>query len=715
MKITPTALTITQLLSTQSERFVIPAYQRRYSWQAKHIRELFDDVNQLDSGETHLLGSIVCLTASHGVGVNDLELVDGQQRTTTIMLFLRAIEQRLHQLGQTEEADEAGRCLICKDYTGKRMSKLQPGDLDERDFARIMEGRDLDEVVNRRLLEASQLIAQLIGGLSDDGLALFKYKFLNQASIIRLDVAESKDAFKLFETINNRGLTLSPADIIKNFLLGNASLVDDATLEAVKSDWTKLVVALDGIDMDDFFRQYTIALIGRKVPTSKLIDTFKRYYARHVAEGEMLHGYSEYEEDADEVAAGVSTQHLTDFAADLRKSADVYKRIVLAAFDDAKLDRHMANLRKIRSYASYTFVLDLMRRDIERSAKLDILQMIETFMLRRNVAEYRTNELEDIFARLTKLPDDRLVERAYAVFRDNLPSDEEFRDKLLRHDFKGQLENRAKYMLEQMEYYLTGNTGEKYIAGGEEVHLEHIMPQTITTKKSKEEFGDWELYLGVDAARHGEYVARLGNLTLLAAPLNIHASNNPFKAKQHDGVDEGKGKQTDYSQSNIELTRKLLAHNQWKIPEIEARTQELADVAVRIWSLPHYDVPEPAEVAARKLKGVTVYCGNGKEEVHATGTWDGGDSLTVRKTSTAVAVNRPAFNGHSYSMLKERLLKTGVLVPQGNVLAFTEDYEFDSPSAAAAIVLARAADGPSEWKDADGNTLDDLVMQGVRP
>ena len=87
MKITPTSLSISQLLSTESEQFIIPAYQRRYSWQDKQVKELFDDINHLEGGETHLLGSIVCLTGDHGAGINSLELVDGQQRTTTIMLF----------------------------------------------------------------------------------------------------------------------------------------------------------------------------------------------------------------------------------------------------------------------------------------------------------------------------------------------------------------------------------------------------------------------------------------------------------------------------------------------------------------------------------------------------------------------------------------------------------------------------------------------------
>src|SRR3990167_2027019 len=111
MKITPTTLTLTQLLSNEAEQFVVPAYQRRYSWHSKHIAELFDDINMLENGETHLLGSIVCLTTSHGVGINELELVDGQQRTTTIMLFLNAMEKKYKLLGKDKDAEKLGNYL----------------------------------------------------------------------------------------------------------------------------------------------------------------------------------------------------------------------------------------------------------------------------------------------------------------------------------------------------------------------------------------------------------------------------------------------------------------------------------------------------------------------------------------------------------------------------------------------------------------------------
>ena len=93
MRINPTTLTINQLFNNISEQFFIPAYQRRYAWEWKQTKELFDDINNLKNGDSHLLGNIVCLTDEHTAGINQLEVVDGQQRLTTLSLFLKALRQ----------------------------------------------------------------------------------------------------------------------------------------------------------------------------------------------------------------------------------------------------------------------------------------------------------------------------------------------------------------------------------------------------------------------------------------------------------------------------------------------------------------------------------------------------------------------------------------------------------------------------------------------
>src|SRR5947209_2534065 len=103
MKITPTSLTVNQLLNSTNEQYVIPTYQRRYSWHQKQVCELFDDIAIVESGDTHLLGSIVCLASHHKAGVNQLELVDGQQRLTTVSIILECIRERLEAEGEKEE------------------------------------------------------------------------------------------------------------------------------------------------------------------------------------------------------------------------------------------------------------------------------------------------------------------------------------------------------------------------------------------------------------------------------------------------------------------------------------------------------------------------------------------------------------------------------------------------------------------------------------
>src|SRR5688572_3752257 len=114
MIITPTSLTVNQLLGSTNEQYVIPAYQRRYSWHERQVWELIDDIRLIENADTHLLGSIVCLAGHHTAGLNRLELVDGQQRLTTLSIVLECIRQRLVKEDQEEEAAELGRLLAAR-------------------------------------------------------------------------------------------------------------------------------------------------------------------------------------------------------------------------------------------------------------------------------------------------------------------------------------------------------------------------------------------------------------------------------------------------------------------------------------------------------------------------------------------------------------------------------------------------------------------------
>jgi hypothetical protein len=134
--------------------------------------------------------------------------------------------------------------------------------------------------------------------------------------------------------------------------------------------------------------------------------------------------------------------------------------------------------------------------------------------------------------------------------------------------------DRARYVLEQIEYHLIKDKGEYKLSSAKDVHLEHIIPQVINTKKAKKEFGDWVTYLGPGAIiKHKKYVSRIGNLTLLAGELNIKASNNPFNNKKEN-----------YKKSNLKLNDSLANHyRQFKFQQVDDRSRELTEIALKIW------------------------------------------------------------------------------------------------------------------------------------
>ena len=599
MKITPTILTLSQLFSSTNELFVIPAYQRRYTWKEKQLGQLFDDIHLLRSDDTHLLGSVVCLTYGHTPGINPLELVDGQQRITTLSIFLKVLQNKYLELGNNETADEISKCLVCKGIDRKPKNKLLLGDLDNIDYTYVMQQKSLDDVKNLNLKVAYEKLKEWVDEITayePDELNELYFKFINNVFVIRLDIGDAKDAYRLFETINDRGLKLNSTDIIKNFLLGHASTIDEETLNTVRENWKSVIVNLDMINTDRFFRQYMSGVRTYKVTDARVIDEFKRHYCGSVEEAENLPQYEFYaDEDPEEIedelgdeeaveeeckdAPAIGNEKVTikDFSASLKHSSQIYGSILNRGFSEKKINQHLFNLQRIQSFPSYIFLLRVFQHQGLKTATIaHLLRLLETFMLRRHVCKYRTAGLDDIFSKLVQIAPDNIVEDVRNQLTKELPSDTDFQEKFAVADFGREIK-RAKYILEQIEYHLIQDKGEYVIQSNADVHLEHIIPQTIHTKKSKSMFGDWETYLGSGLlGRHKQYVNRIGNFALIAGDLNVVASNNPFESKL-----------TEYQKSNIQLTKNLCteyAEKSFNFEAVEERCKRFAELAVEIWA-----------------------------------------------------------------------------------------------------------------------------------
>ena len=592
MIITPTSLTINQLFGSNNEQYIIPTYQRRYSWHERQVWELIDDIGLIENADTHLLGSIVCLAGHHTAGLNKLELVDGQQRLTTITILLECIRQRFEAAEETDEAAEVARLLSAKPLGGKPVRKVALDSIDSAEFDRLVKNDHEQEFQNQQLQWAFRSVREWVADQTLERLGSFLYRLKNQAIVIRLDVSEAKDAFKLFETINNRGLRLSPTDIIKNFLLGNAARFGDESLQAARNSWAALIQHLDGTNADAFFRYYLMALLKVRLTAAGVVPGFKKVFMSQVVEAAALperHLYADPDE-SDEDDADDSTENpdealvvkitdkvpFKDFLSRLVQSAKVYGGLVLVKTSDPATNRHLRNLRMIKAVQTYGFLMHLRVGGCTDKHFREILRLTESFVLRRHVCRERSNETEALFARLCGTNPAAPVQATKDAYRELCPADDKFRDEFATTNFTANVIDRARYCLEQIEMARHGAHDELQVLGAEDVHVEHIIPQKIKTKKAKDEFGDWITYLGDKAeAHHQKYVSRIGNLTIFSGTLNIGASNNPFQKKKQA-----------YKESSIKLTQDLLKLSQFKFSNVEKRSRDLAEIAVGLWPMP---------------------------------------------------------------------------------------------------------------------------------
>jgi uncharacterized protein with ParB-like and HNH nuclease domain len=589
MNITPNKLNIAQLFSANNEQFIVPAYQRRYAWGVNQTKALFDDIKMLKDSDGHLFGMIILHTSNiHKAGLYKPELVDGQQRLTSMTILLKALQTRFKELKNKERVNQIEAMLNCSGYDNQKKPKMILGNLDNEDYISIMKGASKYTYINQNIISSYDNFLAWAKELEDDELNKFYFTLTNIAVIIRLDVLSANDAYKLFETINNRGLRLSPTDIIKNFLLGHASKIGIDNLVEVKVLWSNIIKNLDGLNSDDFFRQYLCSLLQRKISMSKLVYEFKRYYFKQILKTELLGEFKYYvddlvseseeeEVDVDDVEdKNIKKISNIEFLHQIIILSKTYNQINYETFSNSKLNRRINNLNRILSMPTYIFLMHFMQSKHTDSVKISVLKLLETFMLRRHICEMRTNEHDDIFAKILQYnTSDDIVNEVKEYLQNYLPNDDDFKVRFPKHNFKGRLINRAKYILEQIEYFERGNTNELIVSSQSEVELEHIIPQNITSKRSKEEFGNWSEYLGKQSnAKHKIYIDLIGNMTLLGDKLNITASNNPFHRKKKS-----------YEKSSFKITEKIAdRYNEFKFPQVEERGNELAELAIKIWT-----------------------------------------------------------------------------------------------------------------------------------
>ena len=568
-------LQFTQLLEG-SKQFIIPIFQRSYSWEQSHCEQLWDDIVRVGKSaelDSHFIGSAVYIPETNvDAAIPRWLVIDGQQRITTMTLLLLALKRRL----EAEGLDEPISAAEIEDYylrnrygKGEGAYRMLLTRTDKETLMRVVDGKDPGDEGSHRIVENFQFFTEKVKGadLAD------VWKGIKKLMIVDVCLQQGIDNPQMiFESMNSTGKALTQADLIRNFVL--MGLGHDLQTRLYVDYWRPMEVEFGAEnyinEFDDFMRYYLVIHTGNvRIRKGDVYDEFKAYSRTHDVEA-LLESLKEF--------------------------AGYYCRIALGTEKDIALASAFHDIRELRADVCYPMLMEVYRdfsqAQIDRDEFLSVLRMVESYVFRRAVCDIPTNSLRQTFATfMRQVKKDRYVESAMATFLAlpsyrRFPGDDEFvRQIQLRNLYKF---NRRSYWLRRFE-----NHGRKERVPVQDYTIEHIMPQNENLGAS------WRENLGEDWHRiHGQYLHTLGNLTLTG--YNSEYSDRPF----HEKRDMEGG----FKDSPLRLNQGLGSCDAWNEAAIKSRGETLAKSVVGIWVAPQLsdDVlqaykPVPSERAAYSL------------------------------------------------------------------------------------------------------------------
>lgn len=557
----------------QKVLFSVPDYQRLYSWGEDQWDEFWRDLTGLEEEESHFLGSIVVIERDGGFGkLDEYELVDGQQRLTTISLLLKAIQIHFKENDDPNNISD----MIHSDYLHEsdpdniEHVKLSLSQFEDGDYQNIIEEEISSVNGDSQLLKAYRHFQELLDGLDSDEINDVRKRLVLSMNMVVIQCSGTASAFRLFETLNDRGLELSAVDLMKNSLLQVASTkFQEQQYESIRSKWEtvleKVVYEID--NPDRFFRHY---IMSRPEPDISGSVTSRRLY----------------EEFNDIIKNKLPSNgvDLIDYVDGMVQEADLYVGLTQAKVDELqgrqqqKINNRLQNLNDIGSSHSRTLLLRAFDEFDEYGDINQTLKYVEVFMIRWKLANYQSGTgLDKIFSHLCSNAfdsDEPLPQNPLDAIKEKLseesPSREEVYAGLANDDFSRTAQ--TKYILDMIErhqYMPAEGSGAKSYNRAT-VDIEHIAPRAAFSAKK---YSPWRDVLGVDKDGFSQYKNRLGNITLLEDRLNESASNNPFQQKKDQ-----------YKLSDFEMTQEIREkYNIWTHNEIQNRSEDLADIGVDIW------------------------------------------------------------------------------------------------------------------------------------
>lgn len=553
----------------KSPQFVIPIYQRTYSWTEKECRQLWDDILRTGGNSAvsaHFVGSIVYIEKGiyHVTHQSPMLVIDGQQRLTTVTLLIAALAEALGDDEPLEDFSAAklrGYYLLNPLEKEERRFKLILSQTDKASLIAIVDQCEPPKEYSLRVTENFALFQSWIAGSQDDLVSVCK----GLAKLIVVDIALNRDQDNpqlIFESMNSTGRELSQADLIRNFIL--MGLEPNQQTHLYEKYWRPMEVDFGqdayGTHFDSFMRHYLTVKTG-DIPNVRDVYEAFRSYARLPE------------------TAGAGVEMLV---ADIRAYARYFCAAALGVEPDPELKLAFQDLRELKVDVAYPFLLELyhdyQQGVLNQDDFVTVLRLAEAFVFRRAICAIPTNSLNKTFATFSKaLKKARYLESVQAHFLTlpsyrRFPTDDEFRRDLQTRD----LYNfpRRSYWLRRLE-----NHGRKERVPVHEYTIEHILPQNENLSAA------WRSDLGSESERVQQtWLHTLGNLTLTG--YNSEYSDRSFKDKRD--IEGG------FKESPLKLNQGLGQLDHWNEDAIKARAEKVAAIALEVWRAPQL----PDEVMA---------------------------------------------------------------------------------------------------------------------
>ena len=558
-----TEANLLEFLSVRKQ-LVIPIYQRTYSWTRKQCRQLWQDILRVATDETipaHFIGSVVYIQEGiyHATSAQQMLVIDGQQRLTTVSLLLLALANAIND----EEAEIINSATI-RDYylfnnlmKGEQKYKVMLTQSDKDTFISLLEDYELPESPSQRIVDNYQFFVDTIekSKLSVDDI----YSGISKLVVVDVSLDRQNDNPQLiFESLNSTGLDLTQADLIRNYIL----------------------MGMPPSEQEDIYTRYWYPMEQRfgHAEYAKLFDRFMRDYLTIKSEAGTIPNIGEVYNEFKKYIMG---KNISEVVADVALFSRYFVRLAFPERNEDPIIRAiMENINTLKVDVAYPLLIEAFD-DFERGGLLtreefiEILDLVESYVIRRAIVGIPTNSMNKTFATFKRTIDksDYLNSIKYAFIKlssyRRFPRDEEFVSEFVLKDIYN-LRQRRNYLLSKLE-----NNGRKEHVNIEEYTIEHIMPQNPNLSR------EWREMLGDDWKDvHVRYLHTIGNLTLTG--YNPELSDRPFTAKRD--IEGG------FAESPLRLNRGLGQLEVWNREQIENRAQWLADMAVDIWQFP--DLPE---------------------------------------------------------------------------------------------------------------------------